>query len=132
MDFGTLCIVLLLLANLLGLPTARRLWRGQPTHMDVTPGEYGRVGQASWRGWRRAQPVIIVLSIPLLTVIVILIVTDREQDAIRQIATAIAVGVGALMAVTAAAIILFNRPRFLAPPRARSEAGLVRALMTRD
>lgn len=93
--------------------------------MDSAPVAGWLFGVELWRGWRRAQPTIIVFAHPLLLGVLALSVLEPGSGSARQIAESLVVGAGAVMFVLTLTIIIVNRPRFAVPPTLRREPGLL-------
>jgi hypothetical protein len=100
------------------LRQVRRLWRNERSNFDE-----GRPG-ALPRAWRRQHPLITVTFIPFLIALLVLSFTDDTgSGAVGQVAVGVMVVCGAAMGPLTVTNMLFNRPKFVAPPHLRSEPG---------
>lgn len=104
-----------------------RIWRGRPqTTLDAVP-TWWLWGSVLWSAVRRIIPLAIVLGWVGL-VITLLPITTKGPEALTDAELAFGAAltvVVMLIALLMFAIVLFNRPHLLVPPRWRSEAGLV-------
>jgi len=106
------------------LPRVRPLWRHETTFYDQTPS-WWQWSDGAWKGWVRAMPVGALAAAMMVPAGWIAVLEWRSPitDTIL-----VALGVGSLVAVAGvAAIMLWNRPKFLVPPYRRHELGIVAA-----
>jgi len=112
-DDGLILKAVFLAISILGLFTVIKLWNAPSNDSSYDSRNYWG-GDSLGRGYRRAW-LPIVLVVAFLTVGLFI-------PSLMRIA---AVGAFLVAAPLAATVVLFNRPKFLVPPGARHEKGLI-------
>ncbi len=121
--------ILLFVGSLYLVGQARRLWRGQPTRLDQQLGDRSS-GGALTRAYASLFPLASVLGCAFFGAGVTISLVDADTTAGR-ILVGILIMASVIGLVLAPVVALFNRPRFVIPPRLRSNPGLIHDVLTR-
>jgi hypothetical protein len=109
----------------LGWLLVRQVWRGRRDAYDGAPFVHALLGESGRHGFNAFVPAIFVSATILYAAVVLEVVYDVVGEA--GVAWHIAAGwayLGSLLVVLVAfSLLLFMRPRFLAPPHLRGERG---------
>ena len=105
----------------------RRYWIGTGFTFTRRPPAWWCLGEVIWLGFLRSAPMIVgVVWIGVIEIVVAVVTAAATPDAKAGTPVVIAMSVLLLSAFAVTlSVILFSRPRFLIPPRFRTERGAV-------
>lgn len=134
MDLGLMAIVaitaLVVVAGTIRLPA---YWRSGGKAVEAGFRGWWPYGRTALAGWIRAIPTALFGAWAFL-VALLAMMTAESIEALRGIATALAIGSSILLllsVVLIATIVIVNRPRVVVPPGRRGEPGLLQMWISR-